>query len=175
MADPHHIEPLDGFDRLTVRAYRAGLLLAPVALGWLAVEPQAAHARWLATAAIALSVVHLHLYDRKIRWVIQGLTAAGLAISAAPTADPTVLALGHGLLLAALSALVLKEWFCFRIPLVRLTPLTLAAAVTLAWGDALPAAQIAYGLGALGVALIAVAKLRMPLTHDIGDRSRYQV
>ena len=92
-----------------------------------------------------------------------------------PPVAGTVGTLGTGLLLAAASGLVLKEWFCFRIPLVRATPLVLATGVIAAWVGASAVAAACFGLGALAVAAVAVAKLRMPLGHDIGDRRHYQV
>ena len=82
MADPHHVESLDALDRWTVGLYRAGLFVAAAGSGALA----ACHwrgtpdgwGRWVVLLAVALIVADLHLYDRKIRWVI---SAAGFAIN----------------------------------------------------------------------------------------------
>lgn len=180
MADPHIVEELDGFDRGTILAYRTGLVVATVGLAlgggalWAGQSPTAA----LTGAAFGtvLSVAHLHLYDKRVRWVIQVLAWSSLCVSIVSDASPRVLGtLALGLSMAALSGLVVKEWFCFRIPGVNLTPLVLATGVLAHFLGQDEVAAVAFALGALAVGLVALAKARMPLTHDLGDRRRYQI
>lgn len=181
MAHPHHVEVLDAFDRVTIRTYRAGLLTSALALGLLALETwgrrDGGRAVGLVLVGAVLAVGNLHLYDKRIRWLVQWLTWSGLlaTIAAAATDLRWVGSLGLGLVCAALSALVLKEWFSFRIPLVRATPAVLALGVIARWAGREPLAAVCFGLGALGVASVGVAKLSMPLSHDLGDRRHYQI
>ena len=183
MADPHHVEALDGFDRMTVRAYRAGLVGASASLfalvglhgaaaGGSSVD--ASWAWWALAAATGLAVQNLHLYAKLIRWVIGAASVTGLVVLSGAE-NPTLRLAGVGFLFVALSAIALKEQFCFRLPGLRLVPAFLATSlVPLVAGWPGPAAALLL-LGALPFAAMTVSKLRMPLTHDIGDRSRYQV
>lgn len=180
MAHPQHVEPLDAFDRRSILAYRTGLVLSSIGLGLtamqLSVHHEAKRPIALLTFGVILSVGNMHLYDKRVRWIIAWLGWGSLlAWAAADVANRPLSTLGLGLSLAALSALVLKEWFCFRIPLVRWTPAALFVGVLANhWGhDALTA--LCFGASALGVAAVAMAKLRMPLTHDMGDRRHYQI
>lgn len=180
MAHPQHIEILDGFDRGSIRAYRTGLVLSAVGLGLTAMQLSVHHDPRrpiaLLTFAVILSVGNMHLYDKRVRFLIAWLGWGALLAHAGADVAPKVLGtLGLGLSLAALSALVLKEWFCFRIPLVRWTPLVLCVGVLANYGGYDVPAAILFGLAALGVAAVAMAKLRMPLTHDMGDRRHYQI
>jgi len=194
VADPHVIEDLDGFDRLTVALYRTGLGLSGLgvlglsglylarALGVSIGRDGLTAALLGTTMAIALSAACVHLYDKRIRWFIAGCAPLGLALQAVGLALPSpfwlawpVQVAGVGFALVSLSALAFKEWFCFRIPGLRLVPVLLGLGtlpVVLDWDLGVP---VLWGPAGLLVVALTVAKLRMPLTHDIGDRSRYQV
>ncbi len=186
MADPQHVEELDGFDRTTVRFYRTGLgvaaagllalgiaLLAdaPAATGW---------AWWAITAGCALAVADMHLYARDIRWVIGALAWTGAALQLLAPQLPEgasflVAHAGLGFVFAALSAFALKEQFCFRIPGLRLVPVMLAASLIPMLGGVPVAAGALLALAGTIYLVLAVAKWRMPLHFDIGDKSRYQI
>lgn len=184
MADPHHVEPLDGFDRLTVRAYRVGIGLAALAVGGLAAAALAgtgdALPRWGVVLATAVIVPNLHLYDRAIRWFIAVSGWTGVVVGAAGVAlggggGPWLVDAALGFSFVVFSAVALKEQWCFRLPLMPLVPALLATSlVPLRAGSPGAAAPLWLGAAALLV-LLAVAKARMPLHFDIGDRSRYQV
>jgi uncharacterized integral membrane protein len=183
MADPHHVATLDGLDRLTVRLYRLGFFVSAAGLAalastsWSALDP--VNARWVTVLGITISSADLHLYDKRFRWFIPALAWAGLLCLTAPTssaASADFLAhLGLGLQLVTLSALALKERLCFRVPGLRLVPLLLAVGIFSSWFDQPRIAAASWGGAALVVALLAVAKLRMPLHFDIGDRAHYQL
>jgi uncharacterized integral membrane protein len=179
MADPHHVALLDGYDRGSVRAYRAGLGGAAVGLGALTAA-SAGHAplevaRWLVVVGAALSLANVHLYDKRIRAVIVGAGWTGAVLLLAPVPWPLVHLAGLGFVFVALSGFALKEQFCFRIPFLRAVPLLLATSlVPLAIGP-MPLATALLGAATAALGLLAVAKLRMPLHFDIGDKSRYQV
>lgn len=183
MADPDHIPDLDGFDRLTVVLYRVGLVgqaLLLVAGGMLASGAQA-RVVWAAYAAfVALSALNMHLYMKSFRWVIAGAAWLGLVLqvlasAAAPVAAHWLWHVGLGFLFVASSAWALKERFCFRVPGMRLVPAMLAASLLpIFGGQDHPYGPLIAVAGAL-FAVLAVAKARMPLHYDVGDKSKYQV
>lgn len=185
MADPHHVEALDGFDRATVGFYRLGLILAAVGVGGLAAAlvfapERAGLARFVVLMATALIVADLHLYARTIRWTISAagwlaavlFAASGLSWA---SAAPWLADAGLGLSFVVFSAVALKERYCFKLPVVVAAPPALALSlVPLRLGWEVPAAALlAVGAATLGV--LALAKLRMPLHYDIGDKRKYEV
>lgn len=182
MADPQHLPELDPHDRLTVRLYRSGLVVA--AVGCLATGVSlfaGLDAAWVDAIRLSLlfgtvlAVANLHLYDKRIRWVIVMSASLGAACWAASALHPLVGTLGLGLVLVAVSALALKEQFCFRVPGMRLVPLFLATATV---GHALQlelVQAVLLTLSGLLLTILAVAKLRMPLHFDIGNKSNYQI
>ena len=184
MAHPDHVSELDGFDRFTVSAYRTGFFLAAAGLlSWalaLLGSGSVEGARWATVVGITLSVANIHLYDKRIRWLVPALGWGGLlALSASHliSADwvSSALHLGGGLQLAALSALALKEQFCFRIPGLRAVPLFLALGIFASFFGSLSLAAGLFALASGVIGMLAVAKVRMPLHFDIGDRSHYQI
>ncbi|HHO49942.1 MAG TPA: hypothetical protein ENK18_03500 [Deltaproteobacteria bacterium] len=189
MADPQHTPVLDGFDRTTVALYRAGIGAASVALLALATQQVASHLgveisgwipRSLVLIATALAVVDLHLYDKRVRWVIHAAAWTGASLSLVgaglqQTAGHWVSHAGLGFLFVSLSALALKERFCFRIPGLRAVPLLLALSlIPLLGGWPVPAALLLGGAGLI-YGVLAVAKVRMPLHFDIGNKDAYQI
>lgn len=186
MADPHHVETLDAFDRGTVRLYRLGLLTGAVSLfviaagTWTSRLPILAAGWWWLAVGATIAALNLHLYARTLRWVILHFAGLGLLTQRAagllqPAVGEWVRHVGGGLLLAVFAALALKERTCFRLPLTNAAPPLLVLAIFAdAFGPNRPAAALYTASGAV-LLVIAIAKLRMPLTHDIGDKSRYQI
>lgn len=191
MADPQHEEELDAMDRLTVRLYRAGFLISALALigaGLMQVfsaqQPGllpagAVSGGWVAIAGgVALSVGNMHLYSKQIRWIIAQSSWVGLLLMLAAA----LLGLGKvgffaglGFVFVCISALALKERLCFRIPGLRLVPALLALSLLpllLRHGSS---AGVLLGLAGVIQLVLFVAKVRMPLHFDIGDKSAYQV
>jgi uncharacterized integral membrane protein len=185
VADPHHVEALDGFDRATVSLYRLGLVTAALGTAGLAAALLAAPdlaplARVGILLGTALIVADLHLYVRNIRWAISAsgwLAAVLLAAGgvAGPTVGPWLADAGLGFAFVVFSAVALKERYCFRLPVVVAVPPTLALSlVPLRLGLEIPAAAL-LAVGAATLAVLALAKLRMPLHYDIGDKRKYEV
>lgn len=184
MADPGHVEILDAFDRLSVRLYRSGLAVAALSLlagsGLSLAGRPAQLAWWGVTLGTATAVGNMHLYDKRIRWIAGQLAWWGvlLQLLAAVPGVPLAWWLAHGglgLVFASLSAFAIKEQFCFRIPGLRAVPLFLAVGVfALAW-EATVVAGVMLGAAGAVQAMLSVAKSRMPLHFDIGDRSHYQI
>jgi len=178
MANPEIESPLDGVDKLTVALYRFGLTVTALLLLYRGVSLLSGitlltSAQWLILLVVASAICgfSVHLYDKRIRLIIQGVGWGALALSALGAPDALVL----GAALATLSALAFKEQFCFAIPGIKLVPLLLPLlwvleGLHLAWAGAL----VALTSGAL-LTLLALAKWRMPLHFDIGDKGRYQI
>lgn len=184
MADPDHVPELDRFDRLTVSLYRIGIGLSALSLMLVALGPWLEVPGWLGRAAVlvstALLVADLHLYDKRIRWVIgaAGWVGSCLLFGGAVTdgvVSHWVSHAGLGFLFVTLSALALKERFCFRIWGLRAVPALLAASLVpqlLEWPEATAVLLVP---AALVYATLAVAKVRMPLHFDVGNKAAYQV
>lgn len=194
MADPQHVPELDGFDELTVRLYRAGLLLAAVGVSGVGALYLAtpflpgvdvsglAKLLWLVTVyGVAAAVLHVHLYDKRIRWVIRAAAWLGvvLMLAAATWADPMLVRwtwhAGLGFVFIALSGFALKEQYCFRLPMMRLVPVLLAVSLIPLLAQAQLVAGAMLTVAGLLLFVLAVQKMRMPLHYDVGDKSKYQV
>ncbi|WP_421290180.1 DUF2301 domain-containing membrane protein [Aeromonas veronii] len=178
MANPEIESPLDGIDKLTVSLYRLGLSAAALLLlcrgaallSGMALLPSA---QWLMSLAVASAICgfSLHIYDKRIRLILQGFGWGALALAAVGAPDALVL----GAALATLSGLAFKEQFCFAIPGIKLVPVLLPTLWLLEWLRVeWAAALVALVCGAL-LTLLALAKWRMPLHFDIGDKGRYQI
>jgi uncharacterized integral membrane protein len=183
MADPDHVAQLDAHDRLTVVLYRGGLLIAALGLVVAGIAG-AAGVTWdpwpPVAAGTALAVLDMHLYDKRVRWIIAaaGMLGLVLLLSAPALADGAkhiVHSAGLGFVFVALSGFALKEQFCFRIPGLRLVPVMLAAAVfLLLFGLPIPAAFGLLPAGAV-MAWLSFAKIRQPLHFDVGNKDAYQI
>lgn len=178
MANPEIESELDGIDRITVILYRLGLSLAALLLlcrgvSLLIGQDFLSHRLWLTALVVGSGLCGfcLHIYDKRVRFLLQGLAWGGLMLAATGAPDALVL----GAALATLCGLAFKEQFCFAIPGIRLVPVLLPlywllALLQATWASAL-VALVSGGL----LCLLSLAKWRMPLHFDIGDRSRYQL
>ena len=187
MADPHHIPALDAFDWLTVRLYRGGIALSAIGLLALAATlatPVLSGLRPAAEGAVlvgaAASIANMHLYDKRIRWVIgaSGWVGAVLLVNSGhggPTLEPWVHHAGLGFVVVSFSAVAIKEQFCFKIPGLRAVPALLALSlIPMLLGQG-PVAAALLGVAGLVYAALAVAKMRMPLHFDVGNKAAYQI
>ena len=118
----------------------------------------------------------MHLYAKQIRWFIGVSGWFGAILLVASRGETLLLhTAGLGFLFVALSGYALKEQFCFRIPGLRLVPLFLAGSLLpLLFGKPL-FAGIPLLLSGLIYSALVVAKWRMPLHFDVGDKSKYQI
>jgi uncharacterized integral membrane protein len=186
MADPHHVPTLDGFDVFTVRLYRMGLCISAVGLALLAASLLVGESSqdglcWvLVFVGAALSAANMHLYDKRIRWVIgaSGWVGGALLLLAphVPAAwSPWVFYAGAGFVFVVLSGFALKEQFCFKIAFLRLVPLVLATSLIPLLAEERTVAGMMLVMASVMYGLLAVAKLRMPLHFDIGNKGAYQI
>lgn len=177
MANPEIESQLDGIDRLSVCLYRLGLSLAALLLvcrgaSLLIGQDFLPPAIWLVAMVVASGVcgLCLHIYDKRIRFILQVMAWGGLILSASGAPDMLVL----GAALATLSGLAFKEQFCFAIPGIKAVPLLLPLLWGLEWARLdWAAAPVSLACGLL-LCLLNLAKWRMPLHFDIGDKGRYQ-
>ena len=181
MADPQHVPVLDALDRFTVKLYRSGLVLASAGVLYAGLRGALHSITPLPDLTlpillgVALCVANMHLYDKLFRWVFGALGMTGAVLWAAASVHPLVGLAGMGFIFAALSAFALKEQFCFRVPGMRLVPLMLAASLI---GFGLEQPLVVAGLlipAGILLCILAIAKLRMPLHFDIGNKAHYQI
>ena len=189
MANPEHIPELDELDRLTVKLYRSGLGIAAAGLvvhavgsilGGASAAGSIPLGRTLTSAGAALALANVHLYDKRFRWLIPSFGWLGLVVTLVgrelPGRAGEVVGLaGLGFVYVGLSALALKERFCFRLPGLPYVPLFLATSLLpMVFGPQAAAGAI-LAPAALVYLLLAVGKSRQPLHFDIGRKDMYQV
>ncbi|ELR65774.1 Arabinose efflux permease [Photobacterium marinum] len=169
MADPHIKSDIDRLDWLTVILYRGALTFSAAVMSVIAWEADFATPALVIAALIAANTVHI--YDKRFRLLIAGSSLFAAILMIAGLWNP--LALGAALF--TFSALAIKEYFCFKLKLLMLTPLTLAGFwFCLVFGQA--QISIAFSMsGAILLAVAAFSKWRMPIHYDIGDKSRYEI
>ncbi|WP_319486824.1 DUF2301 domain-containing membrane protein [uncultured Cohaesibacter sp.] len=169
MADPHIKPEMDWLDYLSVCVYRMGFVLAApsvLLLPWDTVYP----AQKMCFVAAIMCASCLHIYMKPFRLLLQAATWGGLGCA---LFGFELFGLGGAFI--TLGGLCYKEYFCFRVPGLPLQPLFLAGLwFALALGI-LPFAQILAAIAALLFLIVSIAKWRMPLHFDIGDKSKYVV
>lgn len=183
MATPEHTPEMEPLDNLTVALYRFGLtLFALAALGRAAeqVVGLSIFGEWyipFLAASAALASANLHLYDPFFRWMVPGMSWLGfVALAVAFTSDaPVWLGLSKGFFYAGLGMMAVKEQFCFKIPGLMLVPVFLLLALILLWSDLERMAGIALGIAAVLYLVMVIAKWRMPLHFDIGNKQYYKM
>ena len=135
MADPQHVPELDSFDELTVKLYRLGLLL--MTSGFLAMSLVQSLVLYTGVPitggrealfdsgpvvviclGMAVSVASMHLYDKRIRWLIRMTSWLGLlllltASSLEPQHEHFTYSLGRASSLCPHPPLLSKSSFVF--------------------------------------------------------------
>ncbi|PVZ68833.1 DUF2301 domain-containing membrane protein [Pelagibaculum spongiae] len=170
MADPHIKPVMDALDYITVVIYRSGFVVGGIALlGSLLWGVEASMLPFLTAAAMCAS--SLHIYDKKIRSILQFAAWVGLLLASWQILP--MLAFGAGLLV--MGGLSYKEYFCFKVPGLQAMPIWVAVLWLLQLFDLTLLANI--GGSACGGLLLLLAwkKWQMPLHFDIGDKSNYQI
>jgi uncharacterized integral membrane protein len=190
MADPDHTPTLDGFDELTVRLYRSGLTIAAFSLvligllqlgrglGLSEPPPIWETRTWLlCLIGTAGAICNMHLYDKRIRWFVGvcGWIGAVFLVSSGGPESKWLFHAGLGFIFVSLSAYALKEQFCFRIPGLRLVPLLLATSLLPMLGGQPVFSGLLLLISGLIYSALVIAKWRMPLHFDVGDKSHYQI
>ena len=169
MADPHIKCELDLLDKLTVVLYRSALTIAALIMAIIGYETIQATPFLIIVALLASTTVHI--YDKRFRWLIQGAGLFAAIWLIAGLWQP--LALGNALFV--FSALSVKEYFCFQIKALLLTPIVLAGFWFCLIFNVSAGVIACAMLSAILLGVAAFSKWRMPLHFDIGDKTRYQV
>lgn len=171
MADPHIKSDMDWLDYLTVITYRLGFVLAVPSILLLPWEAETGFPALKACyVAATMCACCLHIYMKTFRLLLQAATWGGLVCYV----------LGFGMFglggaFITLGGLCFKEYFCFKVPGLRAQPLLLAV---LWFALVLHVDFVAQGLAALSALLfliVSIAKWRMPLHFDIGDKTKFEV
>jgi len=181
MADPHIIEKLDALDKAQVVLYRLGIMLSGIALTLPALAFFWQAATYLFQPALIIGSIliaaSLHIYSKLIRLILSHSTWVALIIFSMNQIFELQIDQGwiNGFLLITLSGIAFKESFCFKIPGLKLTPAILFIA-TIAQLNSLQSIFIgACLIAALLTLFMSIAKWRMPLHFDIGDKTKYQI
>lgn len=171
MADIHHQEKLDRIDYATVAAYRGCFLLAAMAIALIGLSHNAVGQPLLIISALIASAC-VHLYDKTIRWFIQASALFSVCLLTANVLP----SLAIGASLTVWCGLSIKEYYCFRIRLIRITPLVLVVFwLCFALPIWQPLLYVFSGLSCVLLLTIGIAKCRQPFHFDIGDKSKFQV
>lgn len=184
---------IDKSDRLGVKIYRGGLVLAAASFAiagnlWFAkgeaVLPLITPLFALFSLGLGISLLTIHIYLIPLHRTLQVFFGIGTVSAIAlglQTDEPLALyvyqhpltLLGIGFTFAALTGIYFKEAFCFnRLETKFLTPLVpfllLGHMVGIISGDV---EQVLFGLWTILFAIFAFRKLIQPLDPDIGDKS----
>lgn len=186
MANPEHTPEMEGIDNLTVAWYRVGLTIFAISIALHAIEELVGVTllgRWylpLVGLAAASASANMHLYDPTFRWLVPMMSWIGFSVLLfALTAEGTVREIGSlvglGFFYAGMGMLAVKESFCFKIWGLPMVPFLLAGAIILRFLGIDFVSAILLGLAAILYLWMVIAKWRMPLHYDIGDKSAYRM
>lgn len=175
MADPHIHSKLDKLDYLTVIIYRLGFTFCcPVIalLPWqteLDFEAVGLIEKLVFVCAI-MCASSLHIYMKSFRLLLQMATWAGLICVLLGFPE-----IGLGGAFITLGGLCYKEYFCFKIPGLPFQPLILGVLWFSLQFEITSASIVFSSLASLLFLVVSIAKWRMPLHFDIGDKAKYEV
>ena len=183
MADTSHTPIMKTFDSVTVILYRSGiviiaLLLTSYILEYLLGKHLVGNLYIpLLVTGTALSSANIHLYDHRFRYLIPLMSWIGLVLLSYTAylslATGFIETVSLGFLYAGIGMFALKEDFCFKIPGLKTVPLFLAASVFLRFLGFEALETYALLPAALLMLVLSIAKWRMPLHFDVGDKSKY--
>ncbi len=183
MADIDHQETLDFWDQLSVSLYRAGISLfslsligfSALAFGWFGgMDDHYRSVLVLIAIAAALSAANIHIYSKTVRLVISWSSWVAL-VSMLSDFDLNRVWLSLGFVFVTFSGIALKESYCFKVPGLKLVPVLLAISVVALCFGFLAIIASATLLAGVIMGYLAIAKWRMPLHFDIGNKSKYEV
>lgn len=183
MADIHHTPQMTSFDNATVALYRIGLTAMSILLVLHVIDYFTVinilgklFIPLLGTFA-ALSSANIHLYDHRFRYLIPLMAWIALVLQLYTNGSSEsfflINTISQGFLYASIGMFALKEDFCFKIPGLKTIPLFLAASVFLHFLGQNKLELILLIPAALLMVVLCIAKWRMPLHFDVGDKSKY--
>ena len=177
MADPDHVEELDLIDKASVCLYRSGIAVTSFSMLLIAFYPFASQDIYIGYFFYALGLLLIascvHVYDKKFRLLFTFPAWISLLLFFYHEIYLFfILAKAFGFI--TISAVALKEEFCFKIKYMKAIPAVFALIflldlIMLNFTHILWLAQFCL------VGYLFYKKTTMPLHFDIGDKSKYQV
>ena len=169
-------------DRLTVSLYRMGLSIFSLGILLRAVEALSSSILLgdgffaVIVVGAALASANIHLYDPTFRWLVPATSWLGVIVLAVAwsAAAPNLEHVSVGFFFASMGMMAVKEQFCFKIPGLMLVPFLLLAAWVLMALDLDRLAGFPLLVAGILYLIMVIAKWRMPLHFDIGDKSYYR-
>ncbi|MCF7481002.1 DUF2301 domain-containing membrane protein [Vibrio sp. J1-1] len=181
MADIDHQETLDFLDKVSVCLYRAGISLFAVSLVGFSLltwfSDLDSHYRSVLVfigIAAAFSAANIHVYSKTVRLAISWSSWIGLVLMLSDH-DLSRVWLSLGFVFVTFSGIALKESYCFKVPGLKLVPLLLFVVTFVLCFDHLFIASVGMLLAGLIMGYLSIAKWRMPLHFDIGNKAKYEV
>jgi len=203
MGDPNVVNNLTTTDKLSVFAYRAGIMISAFCISYTAflffefmrkgVVPQNPYTGlifWVFVVSVAVSVSFLHLYSKQILQGIRMFVIIGFVLLVVRTFvygleidlifksegfSGKLGVAGLGFVLAGFSGIGAKEAFCFKLNEGYLYGILMAILVILQLFN-LTSIDFRIGLVmviAVLVVFFTIRKMMLPLHYDIGDKSKY--
>ena len=183
MANPEYKETLDRLDQVSVCLYRAGisffalslLMLSAILSGMLpALEGYDSLTLLAICISSALSAANLHVYSKHVRAVICWSAWIGILLMLSDASESRVW-LSLGFLFVTFSGIALKESFCFKVLGLKLVPVLLALSTFSLWLEQPWGGSVLLALAGLVMGYLSIAKWRMPLHFDIGNKANYEI
>lgn len=181
MADIDHQETLDFLDKASVCLYRSGISLFSVSLVgfsllvWFSDLASHYHSVLVIIGiAAAFSAANIHVYSKRVRLAISWSSWIGLVLMFSDY-DLSRVWLSLGFVFVTFSGIALKESFCFKVPGLKLVPILLFVATLALCFNNLVIASGGIFIAGIIMGYLSIAKWRMPLHFDIGNKAKYEV
>lgn len=183
MANPEYKETLDRLDQVSVCLYRVGiscfslsLLALSTILSGLFTHLSEYYSITLLVICIsaALTAANLHVYSKHVRAVICWSAWIGILLMLSDASQSRVW-LSLGFLFVSFSGIALKESFCFKVLGLKLVPVLLASTTLSLWLEQSLVSSVLLALAGLVMGYLSIAKWRMPLHFDIGNKANYEI
>ncbi|MDV6250410.1 DUF2301 domain-containing membrane protein [Vibrio sp. EA2] len=183
MADTEHEEKLDFLDKLSVCLYRLGISvfslsllgLSALVFGWFGgLGEYYRSVLVMIGISAAFSAANIHIYSKTVRLAISWSSWIGLVLMLSDY-DLSRVWLSLGFVFVTFSGIALKESYCFKVPGLKFVPILLVVTTLAHYFDFLNVAAIAMLLAGIIMGYLSIAKWRMPLHFDIGNKAKYEV
>ncbi|WP_241212206.1 DUF2301 domain-containing membrane protein [Vibrio scophthalmi] len=122
----------------------------------------------------ALTAANLHVYSKHVRAVICWSAWIGILLMLSDASQSRVW-LSLGFLFITFSGIALKESFCFKVLGLKLVPVLLALSTFSLWLEQPWGGSVLLALAGLVMGNLSIAKWRMPLHFDIGNKANYEI
>ncbi len=197
MGDKKELQTITKWDKITVLIYRLGIVISTFCFIYAVFALYFVNINrfdhiifkgidivlWTFLISVGVSLIFLHLYDKRILmiirvfWVISFIIILSLTLYSGVNSifDNWLGIIGWGFLLAAFSGIGAKEAFCFKLYEGYLFGILSAILVlgNLLFIFSHPISFTLVLMIAFLVTIFTIRKLQHPFHYDIGDKSRY--